>query len=139
MSILTLTLITALNLATVTSGTNEVTINQDHLYQHWVMSPSESAKGVMVYRPYQMAEQKNIPARLRHTGMIFEKGGKLRKNRWRKQGNESRSSFDHYHWQWKKQRGEAILNIASKIGNGQNYKVVQLNKDVLKISIIKRR
>ena len=139
MSILTLTLIAVLNLTSVIPGIKDVTINQDHLYQHWVMSPSESVKGAIVYRPYQMAEKKQIPARLRYAGMIFEKGGKLRKNRWRKHGNDRGPSFDSYNWQWKKKREGTILNIASKVGNGQNYKVMQLNKDMLKIRVIKRR
>ena len=140
MMTLILTLVAALNTTPTTPiSTNDTKINKNDLYQHWVMSPKESSQGTIVYRPYEMAKQKNIPKRLMYAGLTFEKGGKLRKHRWRKVGNDRSPSFEHYNWELKKKRNGSILNIASKVGNGQNYKVEKLNKNMLKIRLINRR
>lgn len=138
MSTLVLTLIAALTF-TPTTLPNNVKVNQDHLYQHWVMSPSESVKGVIVYHPYKVAEQNKVPTRLLYTGLTFEKGGKLLKHRWRKYGKNRGPSYDKYNWQWKQRNHTVILNIASKIGSGLDYKVEQLDKETLKIRKIKSR
>ncbi|WP_299452073.1 hypothetical protein [uncultured Microscilla sp.] len=141
MSTFILTLVTAA--FTFTSPTlnsnNNTRVNQNYLYQHWVMSPSESVKGVIVYRPYEVAEQKKVPNRLLYTGLTFEKGGKLLKHRWRKHGSNRGPSFDKYNWHWTQRNRVAILNIASKVGNGLDYRVEQLDKNMLKIRKIRKR
>lgn len=138
MSMLVLTLIVALTF-TPSTLPNDAKVNQNYLYQHWVMSPSESVKGVIVYHPYKIAEQKKVPTRLLYTGLTFERGGKLLKHRWRKYGKNRGPSYDKYSWQWKQRNRVIILNIASKIGTGLDYKVEQLDKKTLKIRKIKSR
>lgn len=137
---LILNLVTALYLApSPVVPPKGVAVNQNYLYQHWVMSPKESDKGTIVYRPYQIAEKRNIPKQYRYAGMMFEKGGKLRKYRWRRSGNRQGPAFYRYNWRWKKSFSKkTILNIASKVGNGQNYEVMQLSKNILKIRMMKR-
>ncbi|OJJ21649.1 hypothetical protein BKI52_14160 [marine bacterium AO1-C] len=135
-----LTLVTALGITPNHSGaTNEAKINQNYLYQHWVMSAKEAKKGIVEYCPFQVADQKNIAARVKYSGIVFEKSGQLLKYRWRKSSVNRGPSYDKYKWSWKKSQEKAILNIASKIGKGQNYEVIELSKNKLKIRLIGRR
>jgi len=135
-----LTLVTALSTTPNYSGNiNEAKVNQNYLYQHWVMSAKEAKKGIIEYCPFQVADQKKIAARVKYSGIVFEKNGQLLKYRWRKSSSNRGPSYDKYKWNWKKKQEKAILNIASKIGKGQNYEVIELSKNKLKIRLISRR
>lgn len=119
--------------------TNEAKINQNYLYQHWVMSGKETKKGIVEYCPFEIADEKKIAKRVKYSGIVFEKSGQLLKYRWRKSSVKRGPLYEKYKWRWKKQQQKAILNIASKIGNGQNYEVMELSKNKLKIRLVSRR
>lgn len=134
-----LTLAAALNTTPNYKAVNDAKINQNYLYQHWVMCSKETTKNEIVYCPFEMATQKHVSKRMKYTGITFEKNGQLLKYRWRKAKVNRGPSFEKYKWSWKKSNQKTILNIASKIGKGLNYEVVELSKNKLKIRLISQR
>lgn len=108
-------------------------IQKDYLYQHWVKSDKESKNGVIVYRPYAMAEAKKVDRHNKYSGFIIKKGGKFRQLRWRMCGNDNGPSGYNYKWKWKTQNNETLLIVKKR----QTYKVLELSKNIMRVKVVK--
>lgn len=129
-----LSLIFAFNMSVATP--TKTTIDQTHLYQHWVKSTKETKKGVIVYRPRHMADQKKISMHHKYSGMTIKKGGKLRQHRWRMCGNDTGPSGYDYKWSLKTQKDGTTLLVIKK---RQTYEVLKLTKDILKVKTVNKK
>lgn len=134
MKTLLVSLLIAFNLSGNTAKTNDCMCKDNYLYQHWVMSDKESKDGVIVYRPYHMADEKKVAMHHKYSGMEIKKGGKVFQYRWIKCGNDTGPEGYSYQWELKGQKdGSLLLNIKNK----QAYEVLTLTKNMLKVKAIK--